>query len=98
MPFLDTNSLMMTKPYNLDIKCRINSESYDQQCFFGIMFRGVQNFLLRVGGFFNKREYSGADWLVPLIYLFCIISIIQNIQGVERSRSRMQDFLLDLEV
>ena len=67
MPFLDTNSHLTTKPYNFDIKCQSNSESYDRHGFFGTKFRGGQNFLLMVGGFFNKREYSGADWLVPLL-------------------------------
>jgi len=60
MPFLDTNSHLTIKPYNLDIKCQSNSESYDQHGFFGTKFRGGQNF-------FNKIEYSGADWLVPLL-------------------------------
>ena len=67
MPFLDTNSHLTIKPYNLDIKCQSNSESYDQHGFFGTKLRGGQKFLLMVGGFFNEREYSGADWLVPFI-------------------------------
>ena len=68
MPFLDTNSHLMTKPKKFDIKCPSNCESYDCIGFFGTKFRGSQNFLLTVGVFFNKREYSGADWLVPLIW------------------------------
>ena len=28
---------------------------------------GGQNFVFTVGGFFNEREYSAADWLVPLM-------------------------------
>jgi len=67
MPFLDTNSHLTTKPYNFDIKCHSNSESYDRHGFFGTKFRGGQNFLLTVGIFYNEREYSGADWLVPLL-------------------------------
>ena len=63
MPFLDTNSHLTTKPYNFDIKCQRNSESYDRHGFFW----GGQNFVLTVGGFFNEREYSTADLLVPLI-------------------------------
>ena len=70
MPFLDTNSHLTTKPYNFDIKCQSNSESYDQHSFFVTKFRGGQNFLLTVVSLFNKREYSEADWLVPLIYPF----------------------------
>ena len=36
--------------------------------FFGTQLRGDQNLLFTVGGFFfNKREYSGDDWLDPLI-------------------------------
>ena len=66
MPYLDTNSHLTTKPYNFDIKCQSNSESYDQHGFFGTKIRGGQRFLLTAGGFYNEREYSGADWLVPL--------------------------------
>ena len=67
MPFLDTNSHLTTKPYNFDIKCQSNSESYDRHGFFGTKIRGGQNFLLTAGVFFNEREYSRADWLVPFI-------------------------------
>ena len=67
MPFLDTNSHLTTKLYNFDIKCQSNSESYDRHGFFGNKLRGVKNFLLTVESFFNKREYSEADWLVPLV-------------------------------
>ena len=74
MPILNTNSHLTTKPYNFDNKCQSNSESYDQHGFFGTKFRGGQNCLLTVGGFFNEREYSGADWLVPLLSIFPNIS------------------------
>ena len=67
MPFLDTNSHLTTKPYNFAIKCQSNSESYDRYSFFGTKIGGGQNLLLMVEGFYNEREYSGADWLVPLI-------------------------------
>ena len=67
MPFLDTNSHLTTKPCNFDIKCKSNSEGYDRHGFFGTKFRGGQNFVLTVGGFFNERGYSVADWLVPLL-------------------------------
>ena len=73
MQFLDTNSHLTTKQYNFDIKGLSNSESYDPHGFFGTKFRGGQNFLMMVGGFYNKREYSGADWLVLLL---CVISFI----------------------
>ena len=67
MPFVDTNSHLTTKPNIFDIKCQSNYESHDQHSFFGTNFRGGQNFLLTVGGFSNKRECSGADWLDPLV-------------------------------
>ena len=67
MPIFDINSHLTTKLYNFDIKCQSNSESYDQHGFLGTKFRGGQNFVLTVGGFFNEREYSAADWLVPLL-------------------------------
>ena len=41
MPFLDSNSHLTTKPSNFDIKCHINSESYDRHGFFATKFRGV---------------------------------------------------------
>ena len=37
-------------------------------------FRGGQNFLITVGGFYNEREYSGADWMVPLLLDLVILS------------------------
>ena len=43
-----------------DIKCKNNYIRYDQHIFFGTKFRGGQNLLFTVRGFFNKREYSGA--------------------------------------
>ena len=64
---VDTNSHLTTKPSNFDIKCNNNSESYDRDGFFGTNFRGGQNLLFTVGGFFNERVYSGADWLDLLI-------------------------------
>ena len=70
MPFLDTNSHLTTKPYSFDIKCHSNSESYDRHGFFGTKFWGGQNFLLTVVVFYNEREYSGADWLVPFLVNF----------------------------
>ena len=70
MPFLDTNSHLTTRPYNFDIKCQGNSESFDRHRFFGTKFRGGQNFLITVGGFHNEREYSGADWPVLLVSTF----------------------------
>ena len=57
----------MTKPYNFDIKCLGNSESYDRHGSFGTKLRGGQIFLITVGGFYNEREYSGADWPVLLL-------------------------------
>ena len=67
MPLLDTNSNLTTKPYNFDIKCKCNSESYDRHSFFVPKFRGGQNFFRTVGGFYNERENPGTDWLVLLI-------------------------------
>ena len=45
-----------------------NSESYDQHRFYGAMFRGGHTNLFAVGGFFNKREYAGADCLDLLLF------------------------------
>ena len=67
MSFQDTNSHLTTKPYNFDIKCPSNYESYDQHGFFGTKFREGQTFYYRGEFFFKERDYSGADWLVPLL-------------------------------
>ena len=75
MPFLDTNSHLATKPYNFDIMCQGNSENYDRHGFFGTKFRGGHNFLISLGGFYNEREYSGADWLVLLVCLYVSLSV-----------------------
>ena len=40
MLFVDANSHLTTKPYNFDIKCQCNLESYDQHVFFGTHLRG----------------------------------------------------------
>ena len=57
MPFLDTNIHLTTKPYNFDIKCRFNSESYDQHGFFGTKFRGVRVIFLNLRlEIFSTRE------------------------------------------
>ena len=82
MMFLDPNSHLTTKPYSFDIKCQGNSESYDQHGFFGTKFRGGQNVLITVGGFYNEREYSGADWPVLLL------SMIQQVLNSFRSRQK----------
>ena len=60
---------------NFDIKCHINSESYDRHSFCGTEFRGGPD-LFTVGGFFKEREYSEveypdlliSDFQMPLIY------------------------------
>ena len=79
MPFLDTNSHLMTKPYTFDIKYQSNSESYDRHGFLGTKLRAGQNFVLTVGGFFNEREYSAADWLVSLLGLACCTCLNHNL-------------------
>ena len=56
------------QPIQFDLNCQCNLESYDRHHFFGTKFRrGFEFFLSTVGGFFNKRENSGADWLDLLI-------------------------------
>ena len=56
MPFLDTNTQLTTKPYNFDIKCQSNSESYDRHGLWGPSLGGVR--ILYYGGmcFFLTRE------------------------------------------
>ena len=58
MPFVNTNSHLTTKPSNFYIKFQSNSKRFDRQIFFGTKFKGGQNFLFTLGGFYNKREYS----------------------------------------
>ena len=59
MPFLDKNSHLTTKPYNFDIKCQCNSESYDQHAFFGTRFRGVRIVHLRWEAFSTRESTLG---------------------------------------
>ena len=65
MQFVDTNIHLLTKPFNVDLNCQSNFESYEQHIFFWT--KGGQNFLFTLGGFYNEREYSGADWLHLLL-------------------------------
>ena len=67
MTFLDTNSHLKTKPYNFDIKFQSNSESYERHGFWGPSLGGLQ-ILYYQWEVFSSREYSAADWLVPLIW------------------------------
>ena len=76
MPFPDHKQ----QPYNFDVKFQGNSESYDQHGFFGTKFRGNQNFLITMGGFYNERENSGADWPVLILHSFLVISGTANLQ------------------
>ena len=48
MPFIDTNSHLTTKPYNLYIKFHSNSESYDQHYDMGPSLGVVRIFYLRL--------------------------------------------------
>ena len=59
MPFVDTNNPLTTKPSNFDIKCQSNCESYNQV---------LGDFLFTLGGSYNEREYSGADWMDLLVF------------------------------
>ena len=73
MLFVDTNSHLTTKPSIFDIECHSISEGYDQDGFCGTNFKGGHNFLFTVGGFSNKRKYSGAEWLDLLIFVVIYI-------------------------
>ena len=66
MPFYEINSLLKTSLCNFVIKCQYNYESFERHVF-GTKFGGGHIFLLPMGGFYNKREYSSTDWLNPLI-------------------------------
>ena len=56
MPFLDTNSYLATKPYNFDIKCQSNFESYDRHGYFGTKFWGGSKFFINSEKFFQKER------------------------------------------
>ena len=56
MPLLNTNSHLTTKPYNFDIKCPSNYQSYDRHGYFGAKFRGGPNFFGNSWVFFSTRE------------------------------------------
>ena len=56
MAFLDTNSHLTTKPYNFDIKCQYNLESYDRYGFLAPSLGGFRLIYLRWKVFFSTRE------------------------------------------
>ena len=56
MPFLDTNSHLTTKPYNFDIKCQRNSESYDWHIFFWDQVKGGSEFFINSGKVFQQER------------------------------------------
>ena len=59
------NHTILTSSVNAFLKAMIDT------VFLGPSLRGGQNFLITVGGFYNEREYSGADWPVLLLRQFC---------------------------
>ena len=62
MLFLDTNSHLTTIPYNFDIKCQSNSESYDQHGFFWDQVYGGLEYFINGRRFF-QRERVLWGWL-----------------------------------
>ena len=58
--FVDTNSHLMIKQNNLDIKRQIMYESHGLLVFLGPSL-GRLDFFLLVGDFFKDKEYSGND-------------------------------------
>ena len=61
--------------------------------FLGTKFKGGQNFLLTVGVFFNKREYSGADWLVPLLKDYLLNQLITKVSSAGQCSHLLRFFL-----
>ena len=82
MPFLDTNSHLTTKPYNFDIQCQSNSESYDRHGFFGTKFRWGQIYIFFFYGwkvFQQERVLWG--WLDgPSHIVLCTLCTLQAAQ------------------
>ena len=62
MPFIDTNNHLTTEPYNFEIKCHCNSESYDWYGFFGTKCRAHNLFFL-CGNVFFPKERVLLGWL-----------------------------------
>ena len=56
-PFVDTNSLLTTKPCNFDIKCQCNYECYEQHNFLGPSWGEVKIFFFP-SFFFNMKVIS----------------------------------------
>ena len=81
MPFLDTNSHLTTKPYNFDIKCQSNSESYDRHGFFGTKFGGGQNFYVRLDVFSTKgTTLVVTGWTLSYPVCRTVYTLLYNIQ------------------
>ena len=78
-----TKSHLTTKPYNFDIKCQCNLESYKQQIFFGTKFRGgVVFFKIMMGVFFWQDWLTGwtsfEDYLKELLLHLRVTSYNNN--------------------
>ena len=71
MPFVDKTIHMTTKLHNFDMMCQYNSESYDQNSFFGTKFTVSQNFFLNLRWkVFPTRESAlGLTGWNPLIWV-----------------------------
>ena len=55
--------------------------------FFETKFRGGQNFYLTVRSFFNEREYSGNDWLVPLVWVCALYNVHCKTSAVDCNKA-----------
>ena len=62
MPFGDRKSLLTTKPYNFDIRCQCNSESYEQHSFRWEVFLRMTT-LIRIFIYAGRFFQPEADWV-----------------------------------
>ena len=72
MPFYTTwqpNHTILTSSVTAILKAMINT------IFIGPSLGGSE-FCINGGRFFNEREYSAADWLVPLLYNYILTELI----------------------
>ena len=83
MPCFDTNSHLKAKPSNFTSIVNAIWKAMTKNIFLAPSLGGGQGYLFTVGGFFNKREYFGADWIDLLIYRFvCYLDYLAMVTSI----------------
>ena len=82
----------MTKTCNFDIKCQINSESYDCCGFYGTKLNGGQYLLFTMGDVSNETESTLG--LTGWTSSYSILGIVDFVQNKYKNFTLFLDFLI----